>query len=77
MTLENRITQALATDFPDAQIHLDLAGNKAVVELVSDVFAGKSRVQRSKLVYQAIDGFIRSGELHAVTIRASTQDEHG
>lgn len=77
MSLERKIEEALQSSFEEAEIHLDLQGNKALVEIVSPVFAGKSRVQRSKLVYQAIDGFIRSGELHAVTIRAQTQEERG
>ncbi len=77
MSLERRIEDALKSGFVDAEIDLDLQGNKALVQIVSPVFVGKSRVQRSKLVYQTIDEFIRSGELHAVTIKAITQDERG
>lgn len=77
MSLERKIEAALRSGFEDAEIHLDLQGNKAQVDIVSQLFAGKTRVQRSKLVYQAIDGFIRSGELHAVTIRAQTREERG
>lgn len=77
MSLEQRIETALKSGFANADIHLDLQGNKAQVEIVSDLFADKTRVQRSKLVYQAIDAFIRSGELHAVTIKALTRDERG
>lgn len=75
MTLEARLEDALESGFADAKIELDLQGNKALVRVISDAFGGKSRVQRSKLVYQAIDGFIRSGELHAVTIQALTPAE--
>jgi acid stress-induced BolA-like protein IbaG/YrbA len=75
MSLERKIETALRTGFADADIRLDLQGNKALVEVTGPMFAGKTRVQRSKLVYQVIDEFIRSGELHAVTIKAQTQEE--
>jgi acid stress-induced BolA-like protein IbaG/YrbA len=77
MSLEQRIEAALTAGFVDADVTLELSGNKALIEVVSEVFSGKSRVERSKLVYQVIDGFIRTGELHAVTIRAQTPSEHG
>jgi len=77
MSLEQRIEEALAAGFADAEVSLELSGNKALIEVVSDIFSGKTRVERSKLVYQVIDGFIRTGELHAVTIRAQTPAEHG
>ncbi|MBM4203043.1 MAG: BolA/IbaG family iron-sulfur metabolism protein [Gammaproteobacteria bacterium] len=77
MSLEQRIEEALVAGFAGAEVSLELSGNKALIEVVSEIFSGKSRVERSKLVYQAIDGFIRTGELHAVTIRAQTPAEHG
>jgi acid stress-induced BolA-like protein IbaG/YrbA len=77
MDLFSQIEQALAAAFPGAHIDVDLQGNKALVEITSGAFSGKNRVQRSKLVYQCLNSFISSGELHAVTIRASAPGEHG
>jgi BolA-like protein 1 len=44
------------------------------VVLVSDAFAGKSRVERHRLVHDALSEFLSSG-LHALTITARTSDE--
>ncbi len=77
MDLHEAIEQALRNGLPEVELMLDLQGNKAVVDVVSPVFVGKSRVERSKLVYQCLDDLIRSGALHAVTIRAATPSERG
>lgn len=77
MELRTAIEICLRDGLPDAEVTLDLQGNKAVVEVVSPVFSGKSRVERSKLVYQCLDSLIKSGALHAVTIRAAAPGERG
>ncbi len=40
--------------------------------VVSDAFAGKSLVERHRMVYQLLDDLIRSNEIHAVSIKACT-----
>ncbi len=45
------------------------------VRVVADCFAGKSPVQKQKLVYATLNPQIASGEIHAVTIKAYTPDE--
>jgi stress-induced morphogen len=55
---------------PDAEVQIDdLAGdgdqNRAHV--ISQAFAGKSRVQQHKLVYEALGGRM-GGELHALQL---------
>ena len=46
------------------------------VTVVSPAFEGVSRVRKQQLVYAAIAELIKSGALHAVTIRAYTPAEH-
>ena len=45
------------------------------VTVVSPAFEGVSRVRKQQLVYAAIGELIKSGALHAVTIRALTPAE--
>ena len=42
------------------------------VVVVGDCFADKSPVQRQKMVYATVNDKIRSGEIHALTIKAYT-----
>lgn len=44
------------------------------VDIVSDVFAGKSRVSRERMVYQAL-GTMMQHEIHALAVRARTAEE--
>jgi len=47
-------------------------GGHYQVTIVSDAFAGKSLVERHRLVHQLLDDLIRSNEIHALSIKAST-----
>jgi len=65
------IAQGMATE------HLSVAGDdgthfEAVV--VSDAFAGKSRVQRHQLVYQTLGERMRE-EIHALSMKTYTPQE--
>ncbi len=44
------------------------------VTIVSDKFAGKSAIQRHRMVYLAVDDLMRS-EIHALSIKAQTLEE--
>jgi stress-induced morphogen len=55
---------------PDAEVRIDdLAGDgdHYRAQVVSHAFAGKSRVQQHKLVYEALGGRM-GGELHALQL---------
>lgn len=57
-------------------VHIEVIGDgqhfQAVI--VSDAFAGKSRVQRHQLVYAALGERMRE-EIHALSMRTLTPDE--
>lgn len=40
--------------------------------IVSDAFAGKSLVERHRLVYEILDDLLKRNEIHALSIKAST-----
>jgi len=64
--IEKLIREAL----PDAEVTItDLAGDgdHYAARIVSSAFAGKSRVQQHKLVYEALGGRM-GGELHALQL---------
>lgn len=44
------------------------------VHIVSDAFAGRSLIQRHRLVYDAVADLMQS-EIHALSINAKTPDE--
>jgi acid stress-induced BolA-like protein IbaG/YrbA len=64
------IAQGMATG------HLSVSGDGTHFEavVVSDAFAGKSRVQRHQLVYQVLGERMR-GEIHALSMKTYTPDE--
>ena len=71
--IERLIKDAL----PDAQVTIeDLAGDgdHYAARVVSQAFAGKTRVAQHKLVYGALEGRM-GGELHALELRTSAPPE--
>lgn len=69
-TIESLIKESL----PDAEVTIkDLAGDgdHYAALIVSEAFAGKTRVQQHQMVYQALEGRM-GGELHALALQTST-----
>ena len=67
----HEIEQLIIKAFPDATVKIeDMAGDgdhySCYVE--SKLFAGKSRVQQHKMVYQALNGKM-GGQLHALALQ--------
>jgi len=50
-------------------------GSKFEAHVVSDNFDGLSTIKRHKLVYAALDEHIKSGAIHALSIKAYTPAE--
>jgi acid stress-induced BolA-like protein IbaG/YrbA len=68
--MEDEIAKRVAAAFPAAQVKISLDGNRALIEVISDVFIDMSRVARQQSVYACIEDYIADGRLHAVTIKA-------
>ncbi|MDT8385934.1 MAG: BolA family protein [Thiogranum sp.] len=52
-------------------------GGHFAVEIIADAFEGKSSIQRHRMVYDALEDAMRSNEIHALSIKASTPAEAG
>jgi len=79
--LTNALKPSLLTVRDDSHHHANHPSAKASggghysVTIVSEAFEGKSLVQRHKLVYQALEGWI-GNEIHAIQINAKAPREH-
>lgn len=69
--IESLVTQGVA---PGSSIQVHVEGNKALVVVVSDTFAGKRRVAREQLMNGLLAELIASGDLHAVSYQLKTPD---
>lgn len=70
-----QLAQILKQAFPKAEIHVTGEGGKFDLRIVDDIFEGKRTVARQQTVYAPLNEYIKSGVVHAVTIRAMTQEE--
>ena len=67
------IERLIKARFPDAHVEIeDLAGDgdHYAVNIVSEEFRGKSRVQQHQMVYEALQGNM-GGALHALALKTS------
>ena len=60
---------------PDSRADVTGAGSKFEARVVSASFEGLPTIKRHKLVYAVLDEHIRSGAIHALSIRAYTPEE--
>ena len=69
------IYEGLSGTTDDLNVQVELDGNRALITVVSPMFAGMSRVAKQQAVYACINSFIADGRIHAVTIQASAPTE--
>jgi acid stress-induced BolA-like protein IbaG/YrbA len=70
-SIQHNIAQGMAT------VHLTVAGDDGThfeAVIVSEAFAGKSRVQRHQMVYQTLGDRMRA-EIHALSMKTFTPQE--
>ena len=71
-----QIESAILGAFPDAEITItDLAGDgdHYAAKIRTSAFAGKTRVQQHKMVYDALSGRM-GGELHALSLQTAAKE---
>ena len=73
--IEDLIKKILTETIIDASVTVEGSESKYTVRVVSDVFKGKTIIERHKIIYSALDSYIKSGEIHALTIKSLTIDE--
>ncbi|MCG8670684.1 MAG: BolA/IbaG family iron-sulfur metabolism protein [Pseudomonadales bacterium] len=59
----------------NAEVHVQLDGNKCHAIVVSEAFDGVRSVKKQQMVYGCLNHLISSGELHAVTMQTHTPEE--
>ena len=81
--IRDKLTAAFAPQHlmitDDSQKHAGHAsasgGGHFNVQVVADAFAGKSLIQRHRMVFAAVDELMQSGDIHALSIDARSPDE--
>ncbi len=84
--IRQRLSQALRIErlevWDDSHLHAGHAGARAGgghyrVRVVSPDFAGRSRIQRHRMIYDAMGDAMRADTIHALSIQALTPEEDG
>lgn len=65
----------LANAIPNADLKIDGGEGKYSVSVVGQVFEGLTLVKRQQFIYQFLNDYINSGEIHAVTMQLKTPSE--
>ncbi|MFL2568749.1 MAG: BolA/IbaG family iron-sulfur metabolism protein [Gammaproteobacteria bacterium] len=73
--MEETIKKILTDNIRNSDVSVEGGDAKFTVKIVSDIFTDKSVIDRHKVVYSLLDKYIKTGEIHALTIKASTTDE--
>jgi acid stress-induced BolA-like protein IbaG/YrbA len=80
MTIREQVTRKILGAIPDAEVEVvDLTGtdNHLEARVVSPSFAGKSPVERHRMVYSPLREWIDDDTVHALSIRTWTPDQLG
>ena len=73
--LETEIASLVKEKIPGADIEVQANGNSFMLRIVSADFDGQRALKRQQLVYSCLNELIKSGEMHAVTMRLFTPEE--
>jgi acid stress-induced BolA-like protein IbaG/YrbA len=73
--MKDEITSAISKEIEFDDLSVEGSESKYTVNIISNAFEGKSTIQRHKMIYALLDGYIKTGEIHALTIKALTLDE--
>jgi acid stress-induced BolA-like protein IbaG/YrbA len=75
MTTPDSIRQAIAQGLECERLEVDGDGHHFEALIVSPAFAGRTRIDRHRLVYAALGDRMRQ-EIHALSMRTLTPQEH-
>lgn len=74
----SELANTIRSIIPDASVEVeDLTGTEDHfrVMVVSAQFTGKSRVDRHKMVFEPLQKYFSSNEIHALTLKTYTPDQ--
>ena len=66
--MKDVITKILSEGINYNKLTVEGSDSKYEVKIVSDIFDNKSTIQRHKIIYALLDDYIKTGEIHALTI---------
>lgn len=75
MNNDINIKELLAAEFPNCDIEVSGQGCNFKIDITHEIFAGKNRVARQRLVNRVIEEHLQNGTIHAVTIIAKAPGE--
>ena len=74
--MENEKVEALIrAGMPEAEVEVTGDGRHFEARVVSEAFAGKSLIQRHRMVMETVKAEIASDELHALSIKTYTPEQ--
>ena len=73
--MKEKISSLIKQNLKYDSLTVDGSDSKYTVNIVSEAFNGKSTIDRHKIIYAIVDQYIKTGEIHALTIKASTLGE--
>ena len=73
--MKDTIAEAISKVIKFDKLDVEGSESKYTVNIISDEFVGKTVIQRHKMIYAVLDQYIKTGETHALTIKAMTLDE--
>ena len=73
--MEDLIKKILSDQIKDSLVTVEGGESKYTVQVISDIFRDKTIIDRHKIIYAVLDSYIKSGEIHALTIKSLTIDE--
>ena len=73
---ENDIKAKIESQLSCEIVEVTGDGSHFEVYVVSDDFEGKRAVARQQMIYATVQAEIASGELHALSIKTKTKQEH-
>ena len=73
--MEDLIKKILSDQIKDSLVTVEGGESKYTVQVISDIFRDKTIIDRHKIIYAALDSYIKSGEIHALTIKSLTINE--
>lgn len=79
MTTRERVAERIRAALPDARVQvLDLTGtdNHLEARVVSHEFAGKSPIERHRMVYAPLRDWIEDDTVHALSVKAWTPEQY-
>jgi BolA protein len=72
---ENEIVDRITSLYPDAVIDINGADCSFEIYVISELFDGKSSLQRQQSLLDLFKGELKAGKLHALSIKARTPAE--